>query len=54
MIQKTVVTITAAFEKLWDTLGDQLTQCINIVGIIAHDIAMIMGIKYLPENPACC
>jgi hypothetical protein len=28
-----------------DTLRDELTKCVDIIGIMAHDIAMGMGIK---------
>ena len=36
-------------QQLWDTLRDHLAQCIGIVGIMTHDIAMCVGIK-IPDR----
>ena len=45
MMQNTVKQRNSRNHQLRQTLADHLTQCIDIVGIITHDIAVIMGIK---------
>ena len=34
-------------DKLGDALGNHLAQCVDIVGVIAHHVAMVVGVKIL-------
>ena len=46
-------------QQLWEALGHHLTQGVDIVGVVAHDVAVAVGVKvldgqalHLVEHPA--
>ncbi len=45
MMLNTVITVTAEISSCGKLWPDHLAQRVDIVGIIAHDIAMIVGIE---------